>query len=78
MTNETNMNSMSEFLNDYDVKRIREGEILEGKVIEVNDKEVIVNINYAFDGVVSKEELTYEGTNPEEVVKKDDEFKEKS
>ena len=72
MTNETNMNSMSEFLNDYDVKRIREGEILEGKVIEVNDKEVIVNINYAFDGVVSKEELTYEGTNPEEVVKKDD------
>ena len=61
MTNETNMNSMSEFLNDYDVKRIREGEILDGKVIEVNDKEVIVNINYAFDGVVSKEELTYEG-----------------
>ena len=75
MTNETNMNSMSEFLNDYDVKRIREGEILDGKVIEVNDKEVIVNINYAFDGVVSKEELTYEGTNPEEVVKKGDEFK---
>ena len=52
MTNETNMNSMSEFLNDYDVKRIREGEILDGKVIEVNDKEVIVNINYAFDGVI--------------------------
>ena len=75
MTNETNMNSMSEFLNDYDVKRIREGEILDGKVIEVNDKEVIVNINYAFDGVVSKEELTYEGTNPEEVVTKGDEFK---
>lgn len=75
MTNETNMNSMSEFLNDYDVKRIREGEILDGKVIEVNDKEVIVNINYAFDGVVSKEELTYEGTNPEEVVKNGDEFK---
>ena len=64
MTNETNMNSMSEFLNDYDVKRIREGEILDGKVIEVNDKEVIVNINYAFDGVIS-----------EEVVKKGDEFK---
>ena len=75
MTNETNMNSMSEFLNDYDVKRIREGEILDGKVIEVNDKEVIVNINYAFDGVISKEELTYEGTNPEEVVTKGDEFK---
>ena len=73
MTNETNMNSMSEFLNDYDVKRIREGEILD--VIEVNDKEVIVNINYAFDGVISKEELTYEGKSPEEVVKKGDEFK---
>ena len=64
MTNETNMNSMSEFLNDYDVKRIREGEILDGKVIEVNDKEVIVNINYAFDGVISKEELTSSGLFP--------------
>lgn len=75
MTNEINTASMGDFLNDYDVKRISSGEILNGKVIDVNDKEVIVNIDYAFDGVISKEELTYDGLNPLEVVKKDDEIK---
>ena len=73
MTNETN-NTMSDFLNDYDVKRIREGQILKGKVIEVNDKEVTVNINYAFDGVITREELTNEDISPLEVIKKDDEI----
>ncbi|MGG7176805.1 30S ribosomal protein S1 [Clostridium paraputrificum] len=74
MTNEITNNSMSEFLNDYDVKRISQGEILKGRVIEVNEKEVTVNINYAFDGVITKEELTTEEVSPLEVVKKDDEI----
>lgn len=30
---------MSELLNDYDVKRLNRGDILKGKVIDVNDKE---------------------------------------
>lgn len=69
------MNStMGDFLNDYDVKRINKGDILKGRVIEVNDKEVTVNINYAFDGVISKDELTTEDVSPLEVVKKDDEI----
>lgn len=66
--------TMEELLKDYDVKRIYEGDILKGKVIEATDKEVIVNIGYAFDGVIPKEELTYEDLNPLDVVKVDDEI----
>ncbi len=73
MENET-MNSMSELLDNYDVKRISTGDILKGKVIDVNDKEVSVNINYAFDGVITREELTTEDLNPLDIVKKDDEI----
>ena len=53
-------NLMSELLNEYDVKRIKQGDILKGKIIEVTDKEVMVNIDYAFDGMITKEEYTYE------------------
>lgn len=70
-----NENSMKDLLGDFDVKRINRGDILDGEVIEVNDKEVSVNINYAFDGVVSKEELTVTGENPIEVVSKGDKIK---
>ncbi|ATD56453.1 30S ribosomal protein S1 [Clostridium chauvoei] len=72
MINQTGENSMKELLNDFDVKRINKGDILEGKVIDVNDKEVTVNINYAFDGVISKEELTTTSENPCDVVKSGD------
>ncbi|MBW6408840.1 30S ribosomal protein S1 [Clostridium weizhouense] len=67
-------NIMNEFLNGYDVKRISTGEILRGKVIEVNDKEAIVNINYAFDGLITKEELSLDDKNPSDVLKVDDEI----
>lgn len=72
MTNE--VNSMEELLNDYDVKRIRTGDILKGKVIEVNDKEVMVNINYAFDGMITREELTHDDRNPNDVINVGDEI----
>ncbi|MDY4078185.1 MAG: 30S ribosomal protein S1 [Clostridium sp.] len=71
--NEENI-TMEELLKNYDVKRIYEGDILKGKVIEVTDKEVTINIGYAFDGVIPKEELTYEDLNPLDVVKVDDEI----
>ena len=70
MTNEDN--NMKDFLEGFDVKRISTGEIIKGTVIDVNDKEVMVNINYAFDGVITKEELTYEDKSPLDIVKKDD------
>lgn len=66
--------TMEELLKNYDVKRIHSGDIIKGKVIEVNDKEVVVNIGYAFDGVISKEELTYDDRNPIDVVSKDEEI----
>lgn len=68
------METMEDLLKEYDVKRIYEGDILKGRVIEVTDKEVTVNIGYAFDGVIPKEELTYDDLNPLDVVKKDDEI----
>lgn len=74
MSNEEIQGSMGDFLNDYDVKKLNRGDILKGRVIEVNDKEVSVNINYAFDGLISKEELSVDGKDPREVVNKDDEI----
>jgi len=67
-------NGMKELLGDYDVKRIKEGDILKGKVIDVNEKGVSVNIDYAFDGQITKEELTREDISPLDIVKKDDEI----
>ena len=67
-----NENSMGDLLKDFDVKRINSGDILKGQVIDVNDKEVTVNINYAFDGVISKEELVVGEVSPLEVVKPGD------
>lgn len=74
MFNEEIEMSMGELLNNYDVKRLSEGDILKGKVIDVNDKEASVNINYAFDGLISKEEISIDGKDPREVLSKDDEI----
>jgi small subunit ribosomal protein S1 len=54
MSNEELESNMSELLNQYDVKRLNRGDVLKGKVIDVNDKEVSVNIDYAFDGLIAK------------------------
>ncbi|SFC31631.1 30S ribosomal protein S1 [Clostridium uliginosum] len=74
MSDLTTNNIMNDFLDDYDVKKISKGEILKGKVIEVNDKEAVVNVNYAFDGLISKQELSLDDKSPSEVLKIDDEI----
>lgn len=74
MLNEETMSSMDELLNEYDVKKLNRGDILKGTVIDVYDKEASVNINYAFDGLISQEELSVDGKDPREVVKKGDEI----
>ena len=66
--------TMGELLKDFDVKRIKSGDILKGIVIDADEKEVRVNINYAFDGVISREELTNTDDSPLEVVKPGDEI----
>lgn len=65
-------NEMKDLLNDFDVKRIKKGDILQGEVIDVNDKEVSVNINYAFDGLIKKEEFARNEVTLTEVVKSGD------
>ena len=47
MSVELNENSMGDLLKDFDVKKINSGDILKGQIIDVNDKEATVNINYA-------------------------------
>ena len=74
MLNEENEVSMADLLKDYDVKKLNRGEILKGTIIEVNDKEASVNINYAFDGLISKEEVSVEGKDPREVLNVGDEI----
>lgn len=64
MTNQNLEETMGDLLKDFDVKRIRTGDILDGEIIDVNDKEVMVNINYAFDGMISKEDLTNTDKDP--------------
>ena len=72
MSVELNENSMENLLKDFDVKKINSGDILKGQIIDVNDKEATVNINYAFDGVISKEELAVGDVSPADVVKTGD------
>lgn len=50
--------SMSDFLKDIDasMKRIHEGDILEGRVLSVSEEEIAVSIGYITDGVVPKSE----------------------
>lgn len=61
--------TMSDLLKDYDVKTIHTGDILDAVVIEVNDKEVMVNINCPFDGIITKDNLSTRGENPLDIVK---------
>ena len=72
MSVELNENSMGDLLKEFDVKRINSGDILKGQIIDVNDKEATVNINYAFDGVIAKEELVIGDISPVDVVKPGD------
>ena len=74
MSNEEMLSSMDELLKDYDVKKLNNGDILKGTVIEVNDKEISVNINYAFDGLIKKEEVSNDEKDPRDVVSAGDEI----
>lgn len=74
MFNEEKEVSMRDFLNDYDVKKLNRGDILNGTVIEVSDKDISVNINYAFDGLILKEEASIDNVDPRDIVNIGDEI----
>ncbi|KXO17120.1 bifunctional 4-hydroxy-3-methylbut-2-enyl diphosphate reductase/30S ribosomal protein S1 [Peptoniphilus sp. GNH] len=55
--------------------RIRRGEIVKGEVLFVTDNEVMVNINYRSDGIISREELSKDpDVKPSDICKPGDEI----
>lgn len=68
------MSEMSfEQMLDESLKTIRNGEVVEGTVISVKPDEIILNIGYKSDGIITRNEYTNEGNvDLTEVVKVDD------
>lgn len=60
MIHNNEFNSMKDVINDIDssMNNIKVGEIVNGKVISVTDKEIIVNIGYMTDGVIKASEVS--------------------
>ena len=55
------MSEMSfEQMLDESFKTIRNGEVVEGTVIDVKPDEIILNIGYKADGIISRNEYTNE------------------
>lgn len=73
-TNEpSNENLMEEYEKSF--VSLREGDTVLGKVLSVNDDEVIVNIGYKADGIINKTDLTYDmDVKPSDIVKVEDEI----
>lgn len=57
MENFDNNEMMMEAI-EQSFKKIRRGEVVEGEVLFVNSDEVMVNIGYRADGIISREELS--------------------
>ena len=68
------MSEMSfEQMLDESLKTIRNGEVVEGTVISVKPDEIILNIGYKSDGIITRSEYTNEGNvDLTEMVKVDD------
>lgn len=64
--------TMKDLYAQYDVKTISTGDVIVGEVIDVDSKRVFVNINYAFDGIVEREDLTFSNEDPTNVINKGD------
>lgn len=70
--------SMKELLEaqEKELSNIKVGEVIETKISKITKDEVIVDMNYGFDGIVPKEELNLEkGKNIEEVYNVGDDIK---
>ncbi|OLS03961.1 bifunctional 4-hydroxy-3-methylbut-2-enyl diphosphate reductase/30S ribosomal protein S1 [Tissierella creatinophila] len=67
-----NDNEMMEAI-ENSFTRIHKGEIVTGEVIFVTSNEVMVNINYKSDGIISKDELSNDtNVNPKDLFKEGD------
>lgn len=75
--NNENM-SMGEFMESINtsMKKIHPGDFIDGKIISVNENELLVNIGYISDGIVPREEITEDlDINLKEIFKANEEIK---
>ncbi len=52
------LNEFEQLLSEETLKTIRTGEIVSGKVIDVKDDEIVLNIGYKSDGIIPKNEYS--------------------
>ena len=52
--------SFEQMLEEESIKTIRNGEVVEGKVIDVKPDEIVLNIGYKSDGIITRGEYTNE------------------
>lgn len=72
-TEPTRENLMEEYEKSF--VRLSEGDTVKGIVLSLNDDEVIVNIGYKADGIISRAELTHDtDVKPSEIVNVGDEI----
>ncbi|WP_291580623.1 30S ribosomal protein S1 [Clostridium sp. UBA6640] len=69
-------NSMKEFMNEIDksLNKIYKGDILKGKVLSVKDTDVLVNINFMYDGVIYKNEICNEDEDLKDFINEGEEI----
>ncbi len=69
-------NSMKEFINEIDksLNKIYKGDILKGKVLSVKDNDVLVNINFMYDGIIYKNEVCNEDENLKDFINEGEEI----
>ncbi|MEQ8199421.1 MAG: 30S ribosomal protein S1 [Clostridiaceae bacterium] len=69
MSNEENNSvSMGDLLKEYDVKRLNKGDVVTGVVISVNADEAMANINFYKDGVIKRDEASFDNENVSEIL----------
>lgn len=71
-------NDMQNFMEEIEksMVRLHRGDIVTGKVINVTDNEIMVNVGYKSDGVIPREEISNEpNVNPRSLVNIGDEIK---
>ena len=72
------MNNEFEQLLEESLVTIHNGEIVEGTVISVKEDEIILNIGYKADGIITRNEYSNQsGIDLREVVKEGDKMKAK-
>ncbi|WP_058485714.1 30S ribosomal protein S1 [Defluviitalea phaphyphila] len=73
-TEETTMDQVMEDI-EKNMKKLRPGDIVKGKVIKVTEDEVLVNIGYMSDGIITKQEVCEdENIDPRDILKEEDEI----